>query len=510
MAEFNPDEYLKATSAPVATFNPDEYLGGKKQPSFLEKAQRQLGLTGRYLTEGIVGTGDVIASPIRALQNAIMPESLQAKPLAEVLTRNLPKPESTTERLVGDVSRSLASAGTGIGLAGMTAPTSTAGQLIKDVLTSNVPSQAATAVGGGFGAGSAREMGFGDVGQLVGGLIGGGIGGSIVSPKPLEQTPLTTKQKTVKQSIEAGYQIPPTQAEGTKFQKFLENLGGKPKTEQDAQFHNQEITNKLAKKYIGLSESDNLGTDAIQAVKEKYNPVYEKVSELPAIKQTTSEQVFDSFGLPKGTKSATETVVPSGKQLLDELKDIRAESKSYWDFWKRNGDPKAQKTAIQYDTKASQLESQLEELAKYHKQPELIDELRNARRELAKAHTVNKAMNPATGDISANVFKQMLGKVPLTGEAKTIADFASGFGKVAKMPTAGEPTNFSVLDSALALHGLGTENVPETLLPFLRKPARMAVLRKGAQKTLLNQQGNIPSGLTIPYAGLLNTLNQQQ
>lgn len=511
MAEFNPDEYLKSKSAPISEFNPDAYLNIQPQApqqSFLDKAQRQLGLTARYLTEGVVGTGDIIASPIRALQNAIMPESLQAKPLSEVLTRNLPQPATPTERIVGDVSRSLVSTATPMGIAGATKPISTTGQLLKDVLTSNAPSQAASAVGGGFGVGSARELGFGTTGQVVSGLIGGTAGGMAFAPKPTEPLVQTPKEKTIKQSIEAGYQIPPTQAGGTKFQKFLETVGGKPKTEQDAQFHNQEITNKLAKKYIGLSESDNLGTDAIQAVKEKYNPVYEQVSSLPAIKTTTSEPVFDSFGMPKGTKSATQTVLPSGKQLLDELKDVRAESKSYWDFWKRNGDPKAQKTAIKYDTQASQLESQLEELAKYHKKPELMDELRNARRELAKAHTVNKAMNPATGDISANVFKQMLGKVPLTGEAKTIADFASGFGKVAKMPAAGEPTNFSILDAAMAVHGVGTGNAPETLFPILRKPARMLALRKGAQQSLAENQGVIPTTPVIPYGGLLNILNQ--
>ena len=509
MAEFNPDEYLKSTSAPVTTFNPDEYLNivPQKQPTFLEKAQRQLGLTGRYLTEGIVGTGDVLATPVRALQNAIMPESLQARPLSEVLTRNLPRPETGTERIVGDISRSLVSTATPMGIAGALKPVSTTGQLVQQALTSNAPSQAASAIGGGLGVGGAREMGFGTIGQTVGGLAGGVAGGMAFAPKPTESLAYTPKEKTIKQSIEAGYQIPPSQAKGSGLQKFLETIGGKPKTEQDAQFHNQEITNKLAKKYIGLSESDNLGTDAIQAVKEKYNPVYEQVSKLPSITQTEKQLVPDALGVPK--EKIVENIIPSGRQLLDDLKQTRADSKGYWDFWKRTGDPAAQKQALEFDAKSTQLESKLEELAKYHKKPELMDELRNARRELAKAHTVNKAMNPATGDISANVFKSMLGKAPLTGEAKTIADFASGFGKVAKMPTAGEPTNFSILDAAMAFHGVGTGNAPETLFPLLRKPARMLALRKGAQQSLMEGQGKTQAPSVIPYGGLLDILNRQ-
>jgi hypothetical protein len=510
MAEFNPDEYLKSTSTQTSAFNPDEYLkiSQPKQPSFLDKAQRQLGLTGRYLTEGIVGTGDVIASPIRALQNAIMPESLQAQPLSQVLTRNLPQPANATERMVGDVSRSLVSTAVPMGLAGLTKPVSAAGQLIQQALASNAPTQAASAIGGGLGVAAPRELGMGTTAQTIGGLIGGAAGGLAVAPKPLEAPVLAPKEKTIKQSIEAGYQIPPTQAGGSKFQKFLETIGGKPKTEQDAQFHNQEITNKLAKKYIGLSESDNLGTDAIQAVKEKYNPVYEQVSKLPSITQTEKQTVSGALGVPK--EQTVQNVIPSGKQLLDDLKQTRADSKGYWDFWKRTGDPAAQKQALQFDSKANQLESQLEELAKYHKKPDLINELKNARRELAKAHTVNKAMNPATGDISANVFKSMLGKVPLSGEAKTIADFASGFGKVAKMPAAGEPTNFSILDAAMAFHGVGTGNAPETLFPLLRKPARMMALRKGAQESLLQRQGTTSATPVVPYGSLLDILNRQQ
>jgi hypothetical protein len=477
--------------------------------SYADELKRQLGLTGRYLTEGTVGTADFLATPVRALQNAIMPSNLQAQPLSQVLTRNLPQPEGMLEKTLAGPSRALVSTATGMGLANAVKPISQVGQGIKNALVSNAPAQASTSIGAGYGQTIADQMGGGFVAQTLASLIGGYGGAKAVPTQQTTQPNLSTKQQTVKQSIESGYVIPPSQAEGTRWQKFQEALGGKPKTEQEAQFKNQTVTNTLAKKYIGLSETDNLGTDAIQAVKDKYNPVYEKVSELPPITQKTSEKIFDSFGIPKGTQSSTKTVLPSGKQLLDELKDIRSESKSYWDFWKRNGDPKAQKTAIQFDQQASKLESQLEQLAKYHKQPELINDLRNARREIAKAHTVNKAMNPATGDISANVFKNMLGKVPLTGEAKKIADFA-GLGPISRVPIRGEPTSFTLLDTALALHGAGSGNVGETMLPFLRYPARWNILRPGAQQSLLKQQQKITPSFNLPYGGLLNTQEQGQ
>jgi hypothetical protein len=56
--------------------------------SYADELKRQLGLTGRYLTEGTVGTADFLATPVRALQNAIMPNNLQAQPLSQLLTRD--------------------------------------------------------------------------------------------------------------------------------------------------------------------------------------------------------------------------------------------------------------------------------------------------------------------------------------------------------------------------------------------------------------------------------------
>jgi len=486
----------------------------KEQPitrSYADELKRQLGLTARYLTEGTVGTADFLATPVRALGNAILPESLQAKPLAPALTRNLPQPETMLEKTVAGPSRALASVATGMGIAGAIKPISQVGQGIKQALVSNAPTQASAGIGAGFGQTIAEQMGGGVLAQTIASLAGGLGGGMVVPTKGTTNIIPTTKENTIKQSIDAGYAIPPSQAGGTRWQKFQESIGGKPKTEQEAQFKNQTITNNLVKKYLGLSESDNLGTDAIQAVKELHNPTYEKVSNLPEIKTTTSEQVFDSFGIPKGTQSTTKVILPSGKQLLDDLKQSRADSKGYWDFWKRTGDPATLKQAVKLDNEASLLENKLEQLAKIHKQPELINELKNARRELAKAHTVNKAMNPATGDISANIFSSMLGKVPLTGEAKTIANYAKAFPKIARVPTTGEPTPFTLLDTALAAHGFGSGNVPETVLPLLRYPARWNILREGTQKAIANQQGkptiNQPY---VPYGGLLNIDNQGQ
>jgi hypothetical protein len=130
MAEFNPDEYLGIAQG----FDPDAYLGVKKTAPLApvgERLQRQLGLTGRYLTEA----ADVLASPVRGALNLVLPESLQAKPLAETL--NLPKPSTGLERMVAGPSRALASTLGTAGLGTLARPTSQLGQTIQQAFAAS-------------------------------------------------------------------------------------------------------------------------------------------------------------------------------------------------------------------------------------------------------------------------------------------------------------------------------------------------------------------------------------
>ena len=180
MAEFNPDEYLGATQG----FDPDAYLKGSKQqglPPVQERLKRQVGLTGRYLTEA----ADVLASPIRGALNLVLPESLQAKPLTQTYAQNLPTPSTGLERMVAGPSRALASTLGTAGLGTLARPTSQLGQTIQQAFTANAPTQFAAATGGGLGQAATQELGGGAVAQTLAGLGGGLAGAGLVRPKLL-------------------------------------------------------------------------------------------------------------------------------------------------------------------------------------------------------------------------------------------------------------------------------------------------------------------------------------
>ena len=156
---------------------------------------RQLGLTARY---GIEGTANTLGMPVEPLRQAIgamsgavggpepMPLSTMGQKLADLL--GLPKPRSASvtdrptglatilpsEEVVGDVARSMASAGSFM-------PAASAVQKATTGVTSNVAGQLASnpslqtlaAAGSGYGGGSVRETGGDPLQQLGASLVGG-------------------------------------------------------------------------------------------------------------------------------------------------------------------------------------------------------------------------------------------------------------------------------------------------------------------------------------------------
>ena len=110
------------------------------QAPLTERLGRQAGLTARYGLEGLGSLVDLAQAPVRGAINLALPENKQLQPvsaggsLADLF--GLPQPENATERVVGDVSRTLAGTGGIFNAARLAAPTSAVGQGVKTSLTS--------------------------------------------------------------------------------------------------------------------------------------------------------------------------------------------------------------------------------------------------------------------------------------------------------------------------------------------------------------------------------------
>jgi len=188
-----------ATEAQVLAYAKNQFAKQDKQPqqqkerTNTEEILRQLGLTARYGIEGVGGLVDLASSPFRAGINLMLPESKQLRQNAVSSiadTIGLPKPETKQQRIIGDVSRTLAAGGGSIGVAKAMVPLTTGvTRGVMQTLTAAPGSQAISATGAGLGSGIAREKGASPLAQA-----GAGLFGSIAAPASVSAARYTGKQ----------------------------------------------------------------------------------------------------------------------------------------------------------------------------------------------------------------------------------------------------------------------------------------------------------------------------
>jgi len=497
----------------------------KEQPitrSYADELKRQLGLTARYLTEGTVGTADFLATPVRALQNAIMPSNLQARPLAPALTRNLPQPETTTEKMVAGPSRALASTLGTAGLGTLVKPVSQLGQAIQQALTANAPTQAAAATGGGLGQATTQELGGGQIAQTLAGLGSSLVGAGLVRPKAIglstQQLQNANRDETLKLGRNAGYVALPTDVGGSKIGRFLEGVSGKFKTEELASARNQQVTNNLTKKYLGLPEDTPLTIEVLDNARTSVYPAYQAIAETGTINLGNNNpfsNIVTGVNKIAGGKNALMQDIPDNYTMdaaaaIQKLKELRSDGSAYLrsgtNIMKPN--PKEVVRGNRYLAEANKLEKAIENHVVKLGQPELIDQFRNARKYIAKTFTVEKALNPQTGVVDARkIAKQLDQGVPITDELALVGKYAKAFPKTTKV-VAQAPAPFSALDLYGAGAGTGFDLMTGVPALSLLAPARIAsrygLMTQPVQRMLATPQYTPKTAPFVPYQGLLN------
>jgi hypothetical protein len=152
---------------------------------------------------------------------------------------------------------------------------------------------------------------------------------------------------------------------------------------------------------------------------------------------------------------------------------------------------------------ANSIEAQLETYAKSLGRNDLVEEMAKARQLIAKTHSVEKAMNPASGNIDARQLAKQLAKgKPLSAELKQAAEFAARFPKAAQaVEGMGSLPQTSPLDwGAGALMTAATG--PLGLLSVGARPAARSMALSPMVQDRLLQQGVRPGLLSSPEFGL--------
>ncbi len=507
---YSSGDTIVAPAVEVTAKAPWEESYVQQQAPLGERLGRQAGLTGRYIAESAAGLADIVGSPVRAALNLALPQSMQISTLTQAASNlPLPKPETKTERLVGDVSKAVASTGLTAGIGGLAQPVSQFGKGVQQVLTSNLPTQLASAIGGGSASGLARESGAGVLGQVAAGLAGSLAGAGVVKPTAVapstQQLQNAPRDKVLKEAQKAGYVALPSDVGAGRTARTLETVSGKFKAEELASARNQQVTNNLARKYLGLNEETPLTSETLDSLRERAGTVYQQASELPAgkVAETTTKS------LATGGKQ-TEPVFKSGAQLIEEIKLARDDARSAWKAFNFGTDKptQARNAALAADNRVTALEAQLETLAKQNNQPELLNQLKRARQEIAKIYTVDKATNPITGMVDAKVIGKQLDKnVPISGDLALAGKFAKTFPRVNK-PVAETPNPFSIYDVIGASYGAGATNPLILGLPLARVGSRYAMESPAFQQRFVQPQYQPITQPFIPYQGILNTEEQ--
>lgn len=318
------------------------------------------------------------------------------------------------------------------------------------------------------------------------------------------------KNPVLANAREQGYVISPTDVPGgehTASGQFA-SLGGKIKTQQAASIKNQEVTNALAAKELGLPVDATLDEATFKGVRAQqanaYKAIENSAASLPTGRVVADQQYLsDVAGLdsksaefaadfPEAAAQRSEAVKKvqdvilkqdfSPKAGVEMIRNLRDDARANLKNW--TDTDKVRLGAAQRDA-ANAIEDLIERQLTTHGSPEMVNAYRSARQLIAKSHDIEAATD-AAGNVNARKLATLSQRRPFTGGLKTIADTAEVFPKSMQAPTRiGASEGHSVLDRLMAVAGLATGHPVLAAAAMSRPLARSRALSEVHQNGLL-------------------------
>lgn len=362
---------------------------------------------------------------------------------------------------------------------------------------------------------------YGNVARNV--TLGTAFGGAIPAigkiPSMLAgKAPSPQMQQAVKEARDLGYVIPPTQANPSLFNRIVEGTAGKLSTAQNASARNQEITNKLTAKSLGLPEDTVITPQVLTSLRNTAGQAYDQLGNIGVIMPNKS--YYDQLDNIKKPFVATQQSFPNqapspvinlinslkseffdSSAAIEKIKQLRTQADDAF----RTGNTDVGRAAKQA---ANALENAIEDHLTLTKQTDLLGKFRDARQLIAKTYTVEKAANQTTGTIDAKKLAAQLQKgKPLSGELKSVAQFSQAFPKASQATEPmGSLPQFSPLDyfagliGGVSTGGIGAGAVlarPAMRSLALSSPVQNRLLPTPSTVTLTPEQRNLARLLTL-------------
>lgn len=324
------------------------------------------------------------------------------------------------------------------------------------------------------------------------------------------------RQQTLAQGQKAGYVVPPSTTNPTAANTFLESFGGKIATAQDAALKNQEVTNTLAKRALGLSEDAPLAQESLAALRKEAGGAYETLRNVGSVAlDDTTTKTLDGIA-SKFTGSKLKEALGGGNdipKIVQAIKDEKLTGETAVDAIALLRD-KASTSYMQGSKEVGKayktLAGALEDLMEKNLSGDALKQFRDARQLIAKTYSVESAFNPSSGNVVATKLAAQLGKgKPLSGDLLTAARFGQAFPKAAKeVVDSGSVRNTdAILGSGAAVFS----GHPWYLgWPFLRQGVRSFLLSDPGQKMAVASQPNgIPPEVAMSMISGANSLRQK-
>lgn len=338
--------------------------------------------------------------------------------------------------------------------------------------------------------------------------------------------PLTNKQQALTVARDEGFVAPPaTVSPKSRAAAVLETSGGKVRTQQEAMVRNQEVTNNLAARAVGLTEETILSPEVLGAVRAQASGAYEAIRNTGQIitdttfrkelSRSTSQFRSAAKDFPELAKSEIIDLVDSlrvpkfdAASGIDAIRLLRNKA----DVAFRSGD-KALGNA--YREASAAIEGTIERHLQRGGNATMLEEFRAARQQIATTYSVEAALDGSTVSATKLAAQLKRGK-PLTGDLKLIARFAQEFPRVTRSVRESFP-GFSPLDvlaSGGSVAAALATGQPAALIPAvttaLRSPARRLALSERGQRLGFPRERTTTQLSGLPGAAVSGALSREE
>jgi hypothetical protein len=327
---------------------------------------------------------------------------------------------------------------------------------------------------------------------------------------PRAPAKLTQAQLVAERAIAEGATLPPTQVNPSMLNRIIEGISGKQQTSQIASVKNQQLVNEQARKALNLAPDVEITPQVLKQYRDVKGQAYDALRANPAY--YSDKPFLNDINAKTAEIQKRGGLVKSGDELnlLNELKQLRFDGdglvekikvlRSDSDVNFRSGDPDKIRLAQVQKFASKQLEDLAERNLKNFNQPDVMTNFKQARQDIAKSYTIEKALNAATGNVSGATLGQRAatGKIvpsELQALSNAAAAYPTAFQNVARI---GSVPGFSPLDIGTAGIASAAAGNPSVMLSAATRPT----LRSLAVSPMY-QRNMLPS--SQPQApGLLN------